>query len=66
MGWAAAGAAEGGKLMIPWIYADIDTIIDSYSEPPKEKPTCEDCQRECQMMGLDMDACASYKPPKEE
>jgi hypothetical protein len=52
--------------MIPWIYADIDTIIDSYSEPPKEKPTCEDCQRECQMMGLDMDACASYKPPKEE
>lgn len=35
-------------------------------EPPKEKPTCKDCQRECQMMGLDMDACASYKPPKEE
>ena len=23
--------------LIPWIYADIDTIIDSYSEPPKEE-----------------------------
>lgn len=34
-------------------------------EPPKEKPTCEDCQRECQMMGLDMEACASYEPPEE-
>lgn len=34
--------------------------------PPKEKPTCKDCQRECQMMGLDMEACASYEPPKEE
>lgn len=29
-------AKEGGKMMIPWIYADLDTIIDSYSEPPKE------------------------------
>ena len=27
----------GGKLMIPWIYADLDTIIDSYSEPPEEE-----------------------------
>ncbi len=23
--------------MIPWIYADIDEIIDFYSEPPKEE-----------------------------
>ena len=22
---------------IPWIFADLDTIIDSYSEPPKEE-----------------------------
>lgn len=22
---------------VPWIYADIDTIIDNYSEPPKEE-----------------------------
>lgn len=28
--------AEGGRDMIPWIYADLDTIIDSYSEPPKD------------------------------
>ena len=28
---------RGGKLMIPWIYSDLDTIIDSYSEPPKEE-----------------------------
>lgn len=27
---------EGGKLMIPWIYADLDTIIDSYSDPAEE------------------------------
>jgi hypothetical protein len=33
---------------------------------PKEEPTCKDCQRECQMIGLDMEACASYEPPKEE
>lgn len=23
-------------MMIPWIYADLDTIIDNYSKPPKE------------------------------
>lgn len=23
--------------MKPWIYADLDTIIDTYSEPPKEE-----------------------------
>ena len=30
---------EDSKLIIPWIYADLDTIIDSYSEPPKEELT---------------------------
>ena len=25
--------------MIPWIYADLDMIIDNYSEPPKEEPS---------------------------
>lgn len=39
---------------------------DMRPEPPKEKPTCKDCQRECQMMGLDMEACVSYEPPKGE
>ena len=29
---AATATAEGGMSMIPWIYADLDTIIDSYSE----------------------------------
>lgn len=29
---AAPRAVEGGKLMIPWIFADLDTIIDSYLE----------------------------------
>ena len=31
-----ARAAEGGMLMIPWIYADLDTIIDCYSSPAEE------------------------------
>ena len=26
-------AEAGGRDMIPWIFADIETIIDSYSEP---------------------------------
>lgn len=26
-----------GTAKFPWICADIDTIIDSYSEPPKEE-----------------------------
>ena len=29
---------KGGKLMIPWIYADLDTIIDSYSEAEEANP----------------------------
>jgi hypothetical protein len=28
---------EGGKLMNPWIYADLDTIIDSYSEAEEDE-----------------------------
>lgn len=27
---------------------------------------CIDCQRDCQMIGLDMPACTAYDPPKEE
>lgn len=31
----------------------------------KDKPTCKDCQCICQMMGLDVEACDLYEPPKE-
>lgn len=38
--WDVGNAEEAigpDNLMITWIYADIDTIIDCYSEPPKEE-----------------------------
>ena len=29
--------------MKPWIFADLDTIIDTYSEKPNDKKNCDNC-----------------------
>lgn len=46
-----------------WMHQYIKDIGDRDAGVIK---TCVDCQRDCQMIGLDMPACTAYEPPKEE
>ena len=44
-----------------WMHQYIKDIGDRDAGVIK---TCVDCQRDCQMIGLNMPACTAYKPPK--
>ena len=59
------------------IIEELSVIVESYRhrmayvpEPRGEDGEpgikCIDCQRDCQMIGLDMPACTAYDPPKKK
>ena len=76
----AADAIEELQKLLDGVEADNDSLcktIDLYrkllgghpdprGEDGEPGIKCVDCQRDCQMIGLDMPACTAYEPPKEK
>ena len=47
------------------LIAEIKMLEDLLKQDGTEKKTCKTCGNECQMIGLNMPACTSYKESSE-